>query len=50
MGDLLAMGVEKGSYDLHPSKFRVIGHDKKYSGDIKVGVKFTKVYYISTNF
>ncbi|XP_057523760.1 16 kDa phloem protein 1 isoform X2 [Amaranthus tricolor] len=42
VGDLLAMGVEKGSYDLHPSKFRVIGHDKKYSGDIKVGVKFTK--------
>ncbi|KNA09055.1 hypothetical protein SOVF_157160 [Spinacia oleracea] len=40
--DLLGLGVENGSYEMNPTKFRVIGNDKSYHGEIKVGVKFTK--------
>lgn len=41
--DLLALGVENGSYEMHPTKFRVTGIDQKYFGDIKVSIKFIKV-------
>ncbi|KAL2926631.1 Elicitor-responsive protein 1 [Bienertia sinuspersici] len=40
--DLLALGMENDSYEMNPSKFRVIGIDQKYTGEIKVAVKFTK--------
>ncbi|XP_021768995.1 elicitor-responsive protein 1 isoform X1 [Chenopodium quinoa] len=40
--DLLALGVENGSYEMNPTKFRVIGSNDKYCGEIKVGAKFTK--------
>ncbi|KMT18324.1 hypothetical protein BVRB_2g024820 isoform B [Beta vulgaris subsp. vulgaris] len=40
--DLLALGVDNGSYEMNSTKFRVIGSDQKYRGEIKVGVKFTK--------
>lgn len=45
--DLLGLGVENGSYEMNPTKFRVIGNDKSYHGEIKVGVKFTKVLFLS---
>ncbi|KAF4363427.1 hypothetical protein F8388_016555 [Cannabis sativa] len=40
--DLLAIGVEKGSAQLQTSKYRVVGADQKYRGEIQVGVTFTR--------
>lgn len=38
--DLLALGVENGSYEMRTTKYKVEGFDGTYRGDIKVGVKF----------
>ncbi|KAJ8420596.1 hypothetical protein Cgig2_032772 [Carnegiea gigantea] len=38
--DLLALGVENGSYEMRTTKYKVEGFDGTYCGDIKVGVKF----------
>lgn len=38
--DLLALGVEHGSYELRTTKYRVENLDGTYCGEIKVGVKF----------
>ena len=40
MEDLLALGVEHGSYELRTTKYKVENLDGTYCGDIKVGVKF----------
>ncbi|XP_057475210.1 16 kDa phloem protein 1-like isoform X1 [Actinidia eriantha] len=39
--DLLALGVEKGSAELHPSKYKLVSCDQSYCGEIQVGVTFT---------
>ncbi|XP_019432938.1 PREDICTED: elicitor-responsive protein 1 [Lupinus angustifolius] len=39
--DLLAEGVEKGSSELRPHKYRVVGADQSYCGEIEVGITFT---------
>ncbi|XP_021910526.1 elicitor-responsive protein 1-like [Carica papaya] len=41
--DLLALGVEKGSYELHRAIYRVVLEDGTYCGELQVGLKFTKV-------
>lgn len=44
MGDVIALGMETGIVELQPSKHRVVLADKRYCGEIKVGVTFrTKV-------
>ena len=40
--DLLALGVEKGVSELWPQKYRVVGDDLNYNGEIQVGVTFTQ--------
>ncbi|XP_039067122.1 16 kDa phloem protein 1-like [Hibiscus syriacus] len=43
--DLLAIGAEKGSAEIHPTKHSVVNAENSYRGDITVGVTFTtKVY------
>ncbi|KAF6171866.1 hypothetical protein GIB67_011763 [Kingdonia uniflora] len=39
--DLLALGAEKGTSELHPRKYSVVQLDKTYCGDIRVGITFT---------
>ncbi|XP_074308246.1 16 kDa phloem protein 1 [Silene latifolia] len=39
--DLLAIGVEKGSYEMRPTKYRLEDTNGTYCGDIKIGVKFS---------
>ncbi|KAH9624196.1 hypothetical protein KSS87_008273 [Heliosperma pusillum] len=39
--DLLAMGVEKGSYEMRTTKYRLEAANGTYCGDIKIGVKFS---------
>ncbi|GAV90367.1 C2 domain-containing protein [Cephalotus follicularis] len=39
--DLLAEGVERGSAQLHPLKYRVVGANQCYCGEVQVGVTFT---------
>ncbi|XP_071708032.1 16 kDa phloem protein 1-like [Rutidosis leptorrhynchoides] len=39
--ELLELGVENGSAELHPQKFRVVDSNESYCGDIRVGVTFT---------
>ncbi|XP_074287317.1 16 kDa phloem protein 1-like isoform X2 [Silene latifolia] len=39
--DLLSLGVEKGSYDMRTTKYRLDAANGNYCGDIKIGVKFT---------
>ncbi|KAI3984891.1 hypothetical protein MKX01_004659 [Papaver californicum] len=41
--DLLALGGEKGKYQIRPSKYRVVGSNKKYNGEIRVGLSFTRI-------
>lgn len=38
--DLLALGVENGIAELHPSKYRVVRMDQSYCGEIQVGLTF----------
>uniref|UniRef100_A0A2N9IQV5 C2 domain-containing protein n=1 Tax=Fagus sylvatica TaxID=28930 RepID=A0A2N9IQV5_FAGSY len=40
--DLLAVGVENGTAELHPRKYRVVRTDQSYCGEIEVGVTFTR--------
>ena len=44
--DLLALGVENGSYEMRTTKYKVEGLDGTYCGDIKVGVKFISQVYL----
>ncbi|KAJ4848707.1 hypothetical protein Tsubulata_033729 [Turnera subulata] len=39
--DLLALGVENGTAELKPLKYRVVGENATYFGEIQVGVTFT---------
>ncbi|KAL3717777.1 hypothetical protein ACJRO7_002995 [Eucalyptus globulus] len=38
--DFLALGVENGTAELHPSKYRVVRMDQSYCGEIQVGLTF----------
>uniref|UniRef100_A0A2P2QWR3 Elicitor-responsive protein 1-like n=1 Tax=Rhizophora mucronata TaxID=61149 RepID=A0A2P2QWR3_RHIMU len=38
--DILAIGVENGTAELHPSKYRVVRADGSYRGEIQVGLSF----------
>ncbi|KAK4783248.1 hypothetical protein SAY86_007622 [Trapa natans] len=38
--DLLAFGVEQGTAQMRPTKYRVVGSDNRYCGEIQVGVSF----------
>ncbi|KAK9122713.1 hypothetical protein Sjap_012315 [Stephania japonica] len=40
--DVVSLGVENGTAELRPAKYRVVRRDKTYSGEIKVGVTFTR--------
>ncbi|KAL5561841.1 hypothetical protein UlMin_031588 [Ulmus minor] len=40
--DLLAVGAEKGSAELHPRKYSIVQADQTYRGEIQVGVTFTR--------
>ncbi|KAJ7964524.1 elicitor-responsive protein 1-like [Quillaja saponaria] len=42
LNDLLALGVENGSAELHPCKYRVVRADQTYCGEIQVGVTFNR--------
>ena len=46
MKDLLTSGVENGSAELHPCKYRVVSATQSYIGEIQVGVTFTLKVYI----
>ncbi|PON44743.1 C2 domain containing protein [Parasponia andersonii] len=39
--DLLALGAENGTAELHPRKYSVVSADQTYRGEIQVGVTFT---------
>ncbi|KAK4277958.1 hypothetical protein QN277_015871 [Acacia crassicarpa] len=39
--DLLAIGAENGKAELRPQKYRVVGADQSYCGEIEVGITFT---------
>ncbi|KAJ0987778.1 hypothetical protein J5N97_006134 [Dioscorea zingiberensis] len=41
VADLISLGVEKGSSELHPCKYSVVLAERTYCGEIRVGVKFT---------
>ncbi|KAK9170478.1 hypothetical protein Syun_002618 [Stephania yunnanensis] len=40
--DVVSLGVENGTAELRPTKYRVVRRDKTYSGEIEVGVTFTR--------
>lgn len=40
--DLLALGVENGTAEQHPSKHSVVTADQSYCGEIQVGITFTR--------
>ncbi|OVA05933.1 C2 calcium-dependent membrane targeting [Macleaya cordata] len=40
--DVVSLGVEKGTSELKPAKYRVVLHNKKYYGEIRVGISFTR--------
>ncbi|XP_068644485.1 16 kDa phloem protein 1-like [Aristolochia californica] len=40
--DLLALGMERGKAELHPTKQRVLLADRTYCGEIRVGLNFTR--------
>ncbi|KAK2984322.1 hypothetical protein RJ640_009351 [Escallonia rubra] len=45
--DFLALGVENGTAELHPRKYRVVGSNQAYNGEIQVGITFTpKVFCV----
>jgi len=41
--DLLVLGVERGTYEMHTTKYRLEAADGTYCGDIKLGLKFKKI-------
>ncbi|EXC20172.1 Elicitor-responsive protein 1 [Morus notabilis] len=49
--DLLVLGAENGTAEMHPVKYRVIRQDNTYRGEIQVGVTFTRKvanYWLNT--
>ncbi|OMO58997.1 C2 calcium-dependent membrane targeting [Corchorus capsularis] len=40
--DLLAIGAENGTSELHPIKYRIVGANEKFNGEITVGLTFTR--------
>ncbi|XP_020099595.1 elicitor-responsive protein 1 isoform X1 [Ananas comosus] len=38
--DLIAIGMEKGSIEQHPTKYNVVLADRSYCGEIRVGINF----------
>lgn len=46
MKHLFASGVQNGTAELHPSKYRVVDASQSYVGEIQVGVTFTLKVYI----
>ncbi|RZS11770.1 hypothetical protein BHM03_00043167, partial [Ensete ventricosum] len=40
VGEVIALGTEKGIAELPPTKYRVVLEDKRYHGAIRVGVRF----------
>lgn len=46
MKDLLTSGVQNGTAELHPSKYREVDASQSYVGEIQVGVTFTLKVYI----
>lgn len=42
VGDLLALGVENGTAEIHPRKYRVVHTNQTYWGEIQVGLTFTR--------
>lgn len=41
MTDIISLGAENGSYQMHPAKHSVVLVDNTYHGEIRVGVTFT---------
>ncbi|GAB2230148.1 hypothetical protein Drorol1_Dr00014405 [Drosera rotundifolia] len=39
--DVISLGMKNGKMEIHPMKYRVVLPNKKYAGEIKVGVTFT---------
>ncbi|XP_010554608.1 PREDICTED: LOW QUALITY PROTEIN: elicitor-responsive protein 1 [Tarenaya hassleriana] len=39
--EMLELGAEKGKAEIHPTKYRVVGADLNYSGEILLGVSFS---------
>ena len=42
----MAIGAEKGSAELQPMKYSVVDANQMFSGNITVGVTFTRKVYI----
>ncbi|KAK3232148.1 hypothetical protein Dsin_004029 [Dipteronia sinensis] len=40
--ELLALGMENGTAQIHPRKYRVIAADQSYRGEIQVGITVTR--------
>ncbi|MCL7025032.1 hypothetical protein MKW94_023218 [Papaver nudicaule] len=40
--DVLSLGVKNGTSDIRTSKYRVVLQNKTYSGEIRMGVSFTR--------
>ena len=45
--DLMAVGVENGTAELHPRKYSVVRKDQSYCGEIEVGVTFTQKVFLN---
>ena len=45
--DLMAVGVENGTAELHPRKYSVVRKDQSYCGEIEVGVTFTRKVFLN---
>ncbi|KAI5007284.1 hypothetical protein ZWY2020_047232 [Hordeum vulgare] len=39
--DLISIGMESGTSQLNPAKYRVVTADNSYHGEIKIGITFT---------
>ena len=48
--ELLELGVEKGSAEIHPKKYSVVAADNRFRGEIQVGVTFTKKVLQTSSF
>ena len=45
--DLMAVGVENGTAELHPRKYSVVRKEQSYCGEIEVGVTFTPKVFLN---
>ncbi|GAB2272527.1 hypothetical protein Dimus_007350 [Dionaea muscipula] len=43
--DAISLGMENKKLEIHPSKYRVVLPNKKYAGEINVGITFTSNDY-----